>query len=260
MLLTIDVGNTNIAVGLVDDNDKVVDSFRLMTSTPRTSDEYVTFLLSFLESANVDKDEIDDVLLSSVVPKVNHTIASGIVKTFGITPILIDSNTDTGIKIKVENPKEVGADLLVDMAAAYDKYKDSCLVLDFGTATTFTYVTKKGEFKYCIIAPGLSIFANILTGNTAKLPEIEIEKPKTILAANTIDAMKGGVMYGYIGLVENIIKTMKKEIDDKNCKVIATGGLGRVMSELTKLIDEYDSELAYKGMTIIYNRMKRKKK
>lgn len=255
MLLTVDVGNTNIAMGLVQ-NDEVIGGFRLMTQTPRTSDEYVTFIHSFLESMNTKKEDIEDALLSSVVPKINYTLASAIIKAVGKTPIIIDANTPTGIKIEIDHPNEVGADLLVDLAGAYHRYQRSCLVLDFGTATTFTYVSNDGVFRCANICPGLGIFANVLTSNTAKLPEIEIAKPKSILATNTIDAMQAGVVYGYIGLVEKIVTSMKKELQDPDCPVIATGGLGKVISSETDVIDEYDPDLAYKGMNIIYKKIK----
>ncbi|MBQ1318589.1 MAG: type III pantothenate kinase [Solobacterium sp.] len=256
MLLTIDTGNTNIAIGLMD-GDRIVDSFRLMTKTPRTSDEFMTFLYSFLETAGVRPEEIEDIVLSSVVPKLNYTLSAAVYKTFGRKPLIIDHETETGITVAIDNPREVGADLLVDMAAAYSRVQDSCLVLDFGTATTLTYVSKDAFFRYAVICPGLGISANVLTDNTAKLPEIEIRVPESSLASNTVDAMQVGVVIGYIGMIETIIRRMKEELHDPDCRVIATGGLGRVVSSATDLIDEYDPDLAYHGMRVIYDLMKK---
>lgn len=251
MLLTVDIGNTNIAMGLVDQG-KVNGTFRLTTKTPRTSDEFIIAMSSFFITQNVIIDEIDDVIISSVVPKINYSFVSAIIKFLHKEPLVIGPGIKTGIMLHNENPKEVGADRIVDVAAAYHSYHTSCIVVDFGTATTFDYVSNKGEFKYCIIAPGLGISASALTNQTAKLPEIEIKKPKSILGANTVAGMQAGVIYGYIGAVEYIINTMKKELNDPTCKVIATGGLGKVIAAETTTIDTYDPDLAYKGMWHIY--------
>ena len=259
MLLTIDVGNTNIALGLMKD-DEVLGTFRLITQITRTSDELVVFFNAFFDNLGINKDEIEDVIISSVVPKIMYTLNSAIYKCLKKEPIIIGPGIKTGIKIQTENPKEVGADRIVDVTAAYYLHNRSCIIVDFGTATTFDYVSNKGVFTYTVIAPGLQIIANALTNNTAKLPEIEIQKPKSILGKNTITGMQSGVVYGYIGLVEYIIKNMKKELKDPDCYVIATGGLGNVIAKETKLIDEYDPNIAYKGMNIIYQHNKKSKK
>ncbi len=257
ILLTIDVGNTNIALGMIRD-DQVIASFRLTTKTPRTSDEYGMCLREMMNSAEVTKEDIDDVIISSVVPKIMYSLNSAIIKYIGRTPIIIGPGIRTGISIRTENPKEVGADRIVDCAAAYFTYHTSCIIVDFGTATTFDYVSKDGVFEYTVIAPGLGITANALTSNTAKLPEIEIMKPASILGRNTVTGMQAGVVYGYIGLVEYIIRNMKRELNDQDCLVIATGGLGRVISSETDTIDIYDPDIAYKGMNFIYHKNKEK--
>lgn len=255
MLLTIDVGNTNIALGIMD-GDKVISTYRLMTKTPRTSDELMSFFDSFLTREKIEKEKIEDIIVSSVVPKIMYTLNSAIIKCFGKEPIIVGPGIKTGVKIQTENPKEVGADRIVDVTAAYYLHKRSCIIVDFGTATTFDYVSKDGVFSYTVIAPGLQITASALTSQTAKLPEIEIVKPKSILGRNTITGMQAGVVYGYIGLVEHIIRTMKKELKDPDCYVIATGGLGNTIAKETKLIDEYDPNIAYKGMNILYQHNK----
>ncbi|MCR5229191.1 MAG: type III pantothenate kinase [Solobacterium sp.] len=257
MLLTIDVGNTNIALGMMND-DRVVSSFRLTTKTPRTSDEYGICLREMMNSAGVTKEDIDDVIISSVVPKIMYSLNSAIIKYVGKTPIIVGPGIRTGISIRTENPKEVGADRIVDCAAAFYTYHTSCIIVDFGTATTFDYVSKEGVFEYTVIAPGLGITANALSSNTAKLPEIEIMKPASILGRNTVSGMQAGVVYGYIGLVEYIIRNMKKELKDPDCLVIATGGLGKVISNETDEINIYDPDIAYKGMNFIYKKNKEK--
>ncbi len=259
MLLTIDVGNTNISIGLLD-HHKIIGRYRLITGTERTSDEYRTFLDSFLRTSHVRPEQIEDVMISSVVPKVNHTLSAAVVKSFGRLPIMIDHETPSGLTLLTDNPKEIGADLIVDMAAAYHRYQQSCLVLDFGTATTFTPVDAHGVCRYAVICPGLGIVSHTLTENAAKLPEIEIRKPASILAGNTIDAMQAGVVYGYIGLVEKIVSLMKQELQDPQIKVVATGGLGRVISAEVDCIDEYDPDLAYYGMQVIYDKIRESRK
>ena len=256
-LLTIDVGNTHIKMNLVSQQaDKEIPGFRLTTKTPRTSDEFGISIREFLNANNVEKENIVDVIISSVVPKVMYSLTSSIVKYLNKEPIIIGPGIKTGISIRTDNPREVGADRIVDCAAAFYTYHRSCIIVDFGTATTFDYVSEEGVFQYTVIAPGLETSATALTSQTAKLPEIEIKKPDSILVKNTIAGMQAGVVYGYIGLVEYIIARMKKELNDDSALVIATGGLGKVIAEETKLIDIYDQDLAGKGMAIIYRRNK----
>jgi len=257
-LLTIDVGNTHIKMNLVSEADKSIPGFRLTTRTPRTSDEFGISIREFLDANNLNKEDIVDVIISSVVPKIMYSLTSSIVKYLGKEPIIIGPGIKTGISIRTDNPKEVGADRIVDCAAAFYTYHRSCIIVDFGTATTFDYISEDGVFQYTVIAPGLELGATALTSQTAKLPEIEIRKPDSILVKNTIAGMQAGVVYGYIGLVEYIISRMKKELKDENALVIATGGLGKVIAEETSMIDIYDQDLAGKGMAIIYRRNKEK--
>ncbi len=257
LLFTVDVGNTNITFNLMD-KAKVKGSFRITTKTPRTSDEYGICIHEFLNLNDVSKEEVGDVIISSVVPKVMYSLQSAIKKYMKKTPIIIGPGIKTGISIRTDNPREVGADRIVDVAAAYYTYNCSCIIVDFGTATTFDYVSKDGVFEYTVIAPGLGISANALTSQTAKLPEIEIKKPSSILVKNTIAGMQAGVVYGYIGQVEYIIRQMKKELNDPDAKVIATGGLGVVISKETDAIDIYDPDIAGKGMSIIYEKNREK--
>lgn len=252
ILMTIDVGNTNISLGLMHDND-VIGSFRLTTKTPRTSDEFGICIKELLDTTKLKETDIEAVIISSVVPKIMYSLNSAVIKYLHQEPIIVGPGIKTGISIRTDNPREVGADRIVDIAMAYHTYHKHCIIVDFGTATTFDYVSDDGVFKYTVIVPGLGIGANALTSQTAKLPEIEIKKPKSILNGNTIMGMQAGVVYGYIGTVEYIIEQMKKELKIKDCLVIATGGLGRVIANETKMIDIYDPDLAYKGMRILYD-------
>lgn len=257
ILMTIDVGNTNIALGLMAEKE-VIGSFRLTTQTPRTSDEFGICMRSLMDSSGVAADDIDDVIISSVVPKCMYALTASIRKYIKKEPMIVGPGMKTGIQLRNDNPKEVGADRIVDVTAAHYLHKRSCIIVDFGTATTFDYVSKQGIFEYTVIAPGLGISANALTSKTAKLPEIEIMKPKSILGKNTISGMQAGIVYGYIGLVEGILRQMKKELKDETCYVIATGGLGKVITNETSEIDEYDPDIAYKGMRILYDLNKKK--
>lgn len=261
MLLAVDVGNTNISMGIME-GSQIRGSFRLITKTERTSDELGIVVYDLLKRAGLGPADIDDVVISSVVPKIMYTLNSCMKKYIGRQPLVVNADLETGITLKADNPKAVGADRIVDCAYAYHTFHRSCIVVDFGTATTFDYVNDKGEFRYTVIVPGLGISAQALTSQTAKLPEIEIRKPESILGTNTISGMQSGIVYGYIGTVEYILKEMKKELNDPACMVIATGGLGRVIANETQMIDEYDPDIAYKGIQIIYelNRGKKEKK
>lgn len=253
MLLTIDVGNTNITMGIFNDNE-IIGNFRLTTKTPRTSDEFGICISTLLERYHIKNRDIEDVIISSVVPKIMYSLTSCIKKYLNIDPIIIGPGIKTGIKVNTDNPKEVGADRIVNVAAAYYTYHQACLIIDFGTATTFDFISSDGVFEYTVISPGIEISAQALWSKTAKLPEIEIVKPKSILSSNTINGMQAGIFYGYIGHVEYIIKKMLEELHVDNVKVIATGGLGKIIFNETKLIDVYDPDIAFKGMKIIYDR------
>lgn len=254
MLLTIDAGNTNITMGVFDE-DELVGSFRLTTKIPRTSDELGFLICNMLITKGIDPHSIKHVIISSVVPKIMHALTNSIRKYLNREPLIINSEIETGIRIQTDNPKEVGADRIVNVAAAYHIYKKACMIIDFGTATTYDYVSKDGVFEYTVISPGIEISAQALVSQTAKLPDIEIKKPESILAKNTVQGMQAGLVYGYIGQVEYTIKKMKEELEE-DMLVIATGGLGRMIYNETDCIDFYDPDLAYKGMKIIFEKNK----
>ncbi len=255
MLLVIDVGNTNITLGIFDDAD-LRASFRMTTQVARTSDEYGLLLCDLLESKKIDTGYIDSVIVASVVPKLMHSLVSAIIKYLNITPLIVGAGTKTGIKIAATNPKEIGADRVVDAVAAYEIYGGPVLVIDFGTAITYDLITADGSFIAGVTSPGLRIAANALWTEAAKLPEIEIAMPDTILAKETVTSMQAGLVFGCIGQTEYIVKRMLEESGITNCKVVATGGLGKIISDATEVIEVYDPNLTLKGLKIINDKNK----
>lgn len=254
MLLAVDIGNTNITIGVYF-KEEWSTTFRMTTKIPRTSDEYGMFLVSLLNTKNIKVSDIKDVIVASVVPNIMHSFNNGIRKYFDKEPILVEPGIKTGISIHTDSPKEVGADRIVDAAGAYYEYGGPVMVIDFGTATTFDVVTENGVFEVAITSPGIKICANALWNNASKLPEIEIKKPDSILAKNTITSMQAGLVYGYIGLVEYIVKKVKEEMK-LDMKVVATGGLAKIIANETDVIDIYDPILTFKGLKFIYDRNK----
>lgn len=250
MLLVIDAGNTNITIGVFKDKE-LRGSFRMMTQLARTSDEYGLFIIDLLNSKQIEISDVNSVVISSVVPQIMHSLASGIIKYLNITPLIVGAGTKTGIKIATTNPREVGADRVVDAVAAFEIYGGPVLVVDFGTAITYDLITEDGSFIAGVTSPGLRIAANALWTQTAKLPEIEIAKPDTILAKETVTSMQAGLVFGCIGQTEYIIKKMLEEAGIQKCKVVATGGLGKIIAEATDSIEEYDPDLTLKGLRII---------
>ena len=253
MLLTVDVGNTNITLGLFKGMN-VYSTFRITTQMARTSDEYGSLIAEMIVRKGIDVQNIKDVIISSVVPKVMYSLNNGIIKYFGIKPIVVGIGTKTGIKINRTDPREVGSDRIVDAVAAYEIYGGPCIVVDFGTATTYDLIGPEGVFEAGVTSPGIKICAKALWDGTAKLPEVEIKKPASILGKDTISSMQAGIVYGYIGQTEYIIDKIKEESGLKNLKVIATGGMGRIIYENTDRIDIYDNELTLQGMRIIYEK------
>lgn len=253
MVLVIDVGNTNITCGVYK-KDELTITFRITTKIPRTSDEYGVLIKDMLKNNGILIDEIEGVIIASVVPNVMHALVGAVNRYIGKKPLIVGPGIKTGIMITSDNPKEIGPDRIVDAVAAFEKYGGPVLVLDFGTATTYDLVTEDGKFPVGITAPGIRISAKALWEDTAKLPEIEIKKPKSILATETISSMQAGLVYGQIGQTEYIINKVKEETGYNNLKVVATGGLGRIIANETDTIDVYDSSLTLDGLKIIYDK------
>lgn len=255
MLLVIDVGNTNLTFGVYD-RDEIQCSFRLTTGIARTSDEFGLAIIELLKHHNITVKQIDDVIVASVVPQIMYSFTNGIRKYLKKEPMIVGMGTKTGIRIKMSNPSEMGADRIVDAVAGLDLYGGPIIVIDFGTATTYDFIGEDGSFIAGITSPGIKLCAKALWTGTAKLPEVEIAKPKSILAKNTVTSMQAGLVYGAIGQTEYMIKKIKEESKIDNIKVVATGGLGRIIYESTEMIDVYDSQLTLQGLRLIYEKSK----
>ena len=257
MILVIDVGNTNITYGVYEGTE-LVTTFRMSSNMERTSDEYGIDIMAMLHNNEIDPAKLGGAIIASVVPKVMHALTGAVKRYLKTEPLIVGNGIRTGIKITSENPKEIGPDRIVDVVAAYEKYGGPVLVLDFGTATTYDLVTEDGCFGVGITAPGIRISAKALWEDTARLPEVEIKKPASILARETISSMQAGLVYGQIGQTEYIVRRMVEEADLGEVKVVATGGLGRIIASETSVIDVYDPNLTLKGMNLIYKKQNRK--
>ena len=253
MILVIDVGNTNMTMGVFD-GEKLAATFRMMTKTPRTSDDYGLMITQLLKNNKIAVEQLEGTIIASVVPDVMHSLTSAVIRYLDTKPLIVGPGLKTGIKVVTEDPRAIGADRIVDAVAAYEKYGGPVLVLDFGTATTYDLVLKDGEFAAGITAPGIRISSEALWTKTAKLPNIEIKKPKSILAQETISSMQAGLVYGQIGQTEYIIRKVKEESGIEDMKVVATGGLGRIIADETDAIDVYDSALTLDGLRLIYEK------
>ena len=257
-IMVIDVGNTNITVGVFHGDD-ILTTFRLMTQEANTSDEYGATIRSLLRANKVARSEIEGVIIASVVPKVMHALTNAIIKYIGREPYIVGPGIKTGIAIKTLNPREVGPDLIAGCVASFEQYGGPVLTIDFGTATTYMLLDEKAELVAGAITPGIRISAKALWEDTAKLPEIEIKKPDSILGHDTVSTMQAGLVYGQIGQTKYILNEMKRESGYMKLKVIATGGLGRMISDEVEEIDEYDPALLLKGLKILYDKNRKTK-
>jgi len=252
MILAIDIGNTNVVIGLYKSDDLVVD-FRVATDKSKTEDEYGMLLLQLLKFHNIKVEEIQGSIISSVVPPIVPVFNRVVKKYFGCTALLVGPGIKTGIEVKYENPKEIGADRIVNAVAAYEEYGGPIIIVDFGTATTFCAVNSAGDYLGGSIAPGIGISSEALFTKAAKLPRIEIARPKSVIGKNTVVSMQSGIFFGYVGQVDEIVRRMKMEME--SCpKVIATGGLAELISTESKQIQIIDKYLTLKGLRILYER------
>jgi type III pantothenate kinase len=253
MLLVIDVGNTNTVLGLYD-GDELIYDWRIRTVIGHTVDEYGMLIYNLYKSSRSKTKRIrsiNGIIISCVVPPMLNILELLSIKYFNIKPMIIGPGIKTGMPIFYDNPKEVGADRIVNAVAAYQKYKRESIIVDFGTATTFDYISKKGEYMGGCIAPGIVISSEALFQRAAKLPRVEFSRPKTIITKDTISAMQAGIMFGYAGLVDGIVERIKAEVKTDPL-VIATGGLAKVVAEETKTIDKIEEMLTLDGLLIIY--------
>ncbi len=260
MLLCIDVGNTNITLGVFAEKE-LKGTFRLTTKIDRTSDEYGTTIKQILEYNGINPNGVKKAIIASVVPKGMYSLTSALIKYFSITPIVIGPGTKTGMRIATPFPEQIGADRIVDCVGAYEMYGEGgpVLVVDFGTATTYDLVDDKGAYISGVTAPGIRLSANALWNGAAKLPEVEIKKPKSILANETVSSMQSGLVFGQIGQTEYIVKNMIKESGYDNVKVVSTGGLGKIIYPETNVLEVYDQELTLQGMRIVFERQKKRR-
>jgi len=253
MLFCIDIGNTNIVLGL-SDGEKILHHWRIRTEREITSDELGIVVQHLFSSSNVKTDDVKSIIISSVVPPLMNTMEVFSRRYFKVKPLVVGSGIQTGMEILYDNPKEVGADRIVNAVAAYEKYRTSLVVIDFGTATTFDCVSKEGSYLGGAISPGVLISCEALFQKASRLPRVEIfAKPKKVIAKDTISSMNVGIVYGYAGLVDGIVGRIKREMG-QNPTVVATGGLAPLICEEAESIDHVEEFLTLEGLIIIFKR------
>ena len=253
MILTMDVGNTNIKTALFE-GPEMVKYWRMSTNIKSTSDEYGICLSSMFAHEGVSVDQVEGIVVSSVVPTVNFTIERMLQNYFGHTPLLVAPGVKTGINIKYENPRELGSDRIANAVAAYEEYGGPCIFIDFGTATTFGVVDESGSFLGGLICPGIKLSSEALVTGTAKLPRFEFIRPEKVIGRTTLSNLQSGMFYGYVGLVKNIVRKIKQELGNEDAFVVATGGMALMIADESKAIDKLDGLLTLKGLRLIYER------
>jgi len=256
MIFVLDVGNTNIVLGIYKNKELLVE-WRLSTDIRKTSDEYMIEVAQLFTYSKLDVNDISGVIISSVVPNIMYSLEHMVRKFFNKKPLVVGPGIKTGINIKYDNPKEVGADRIVNAVAAHEMYKKPLVIIDFGTATTFCSVAANGDYIGGTISPGIKISSDALFQRAAKLPRVELIKPETVICKNTVASIQAGIVYGYIGQVDFIVNKIKDEmiaLGEETPMVIATGGLANLIAEDSKTIDKVEPFLTLEGLRIIYEK------
>ena len=253
MILTMDVGNTNIKTALFEGRE-MKQYWRISTSKTYSSDEYGLILVGLFQHAGLSMDCVEGIVMSSVVPTINFTLEHMCSNYFGLTPMIVAPGIRTGINLKYENPRELGSDRIANAVAAQAEYGGPCIFIDFGTATTFGAIDQQGSFMGGCICPGLKLTSEALVSGTAKLPRFELLRPDHVISRTTVTNLQAGVIYGYIGQVDYLVQLFRKELNAPKALVVATGGMARLVAEQEGIIDKLDGSLTLKGLRIIYER------
>lgn len=255
MLLAFDIGNTNIVIGMFQE-DTLLNHWRITSDRQKTYDEYGLLLEQLFQSCGLKRSDVDDVIISSVVPNLTDVFRTVCERYFQIVPLVVGNGLKTGMSIRYDNPKEIGADRIVNAVAAIEQYGAPLIILDFGTATTFCVVNEKKEYLGGAIAPGIGISLNALVEKTAQLPKVEMTVPDKVIGKTTVNAIQSGLLYGYCGLVDGMVKRITAELGCKqeDVTVVATGGLAEVIHAHSETIGQVDQMLTLKGLLTIYKR------
>ena len=255
MLLAIDIGNTNLVIGCIRD-DKILFKARIATDSTRTSDQYGVEIKNMLEAYGVKRSDIDDCIISSVVPPVFNSVRTGVIKIIGKQPMVVGPGLKTGLNIHVDVPSQVGSDRIVIAVAALAEYKAPLLLMDLGTATTIESVEPDNVYMGGVIIPGVRVSLDALTSRAAQLPGISLDRPKQVIGKNTVDCMRSGMMYGTAAMIDGLVERMEEELGHR-CTLIATGGLAQFIAPLCKREIILDKDLLLKGLNIIYKKNKK---
>lgn len=252
MLLLFDIGNTNIVIGIHDEK-KLAQTWRIHTENKKTTDEYYVLLQAFLLDCQINKNDITDIVISSVVPELTTIFERLSTQKFMLTPLIVQAGIKTGINIRIDESRQVGADLIVTAAAIYHKHKKTAIIIDMGTATTFSVITKDGDFLGGAITPGIELASAALFQNAAKLPTFNIEAPPQVIGRSTQHAVQSGLVFGYTSLIDGMIDRIIDELQQSDIQIVATGGQAKLISHYSKYIKSVEENLIFDGLKIIYD-------